>query len=262
MTSLARDEERPLSLVAAFLALTAALSSPFWVMGGLVGRQFLPGLPLSALAAACPGAAAMLLVARRGGLAAAMRLAGDVGSVGVGAARPAWLATSLATPLAVNAFALLLQVARGARVPDPDVTLSGAGLLAVLFLASAAAEEIGWTAFAVARLRRYGVVGAGLVVGLAWAVWHYPALLQAHRSIAWIAWWTLGTVTARVAMTAIFARAQSVLGAVLFHAMINLSWQLYPVHGSTYDPALSGAVMAVVAAGFVALPRTAAPARS
>jgi membrane protease YdiL (CAAX protease family) len=36
-------------------------------------------------------------------------------------------------------------------------------------------EELGWTGFAVPRLRlRHGVVATGLIVGLLWGAWHFP----------------------------------------------------------------------------------------
>ncbi|WP_256452046.1 CPBP family intramembrane glutamic endopeptidase [Luteibacter aegosomatissinici] len=41
-------------------------------------------------------------------------------------------------------------------------------------------EELGWRGFFSPRLAEYiGVTGAGLVVGLVWAFWHYPVLLGA-----------------------------------------------------------------------------------
>jgi hypothetical protein len=46
-----------------------------------------------------------------------------------------------------------------------------------------------------------------------------------------------------------------VLFQVLFHAAANLSWQLYPVHGSTFAPALSGPLRVIVAVGFLMAPR-------
>ncbi|MEV5502850.1 hypothetical protein AB0M50_46350 [Nonomuraea fuscirosea] len=40
-------------------------------------------------------------------------------------------------------------------------------------------------------------------MGVVWAVWHWPALLQAHRAMSWIAWWSLATMAARVIMAAV-----------------------------------------------------------
>ncbi len=54
--------------------LAVALMLPFWLLGALSGWQILPGLPLSALGAACPGAAAVLCAYREGGRAGAAAL--------------------------------------------------------------------------------------------------------------------------------------------------------------------------------------------
>jgi membrane protease YdiL (CAAX protease family) len=48
----------------------------------------------------------------------------------------------------------------------------GYGLLGGGFL-----EELGWTGFAVPRLRlRYGVLGAGLIMGLLWGAYHFSII--------------------------------------------------------------------------------------
>src|SRR5262245_11130735 len=51
-----------------FFLLVLALSLPFWFVGSVAAWQPLPGVPVSALMFACPGAAAVLLVSRESGL--------------------------------------------------------------------------------------------------------------------------------------------------------------------------------------------------
>jgi hypothetical protein len=41
---------------------------------------------------------------------------------------------------------------------------------------------------------------------------------------------------------------RSVFAATLCHASANLSWQLFPVHGSSWDPRINGLLVAGVAA--------------
>jgi len=95
---------------------------------------------------------------------------------------------------------------------------------------------------------------AAILIGAVWALWHYPALAQAHRSAAWIAWWTLGKIAMRLIMVWLFnATNGSVFGVATFHAVSNLCWQLFPVHGSWFDPRLNGLLMscgAVAAVSF------------
>jgi hypothetical protein len=40
---------------------------------------------------------------------------------------------------------------------------------------------------------------------------------------------------------------KSVFVATLFHALVNLTWQLFPVNGSYYDPRVTGLITAGVA---------------
>ena len=41
---------------------------------------------------------------------------------------------------------------------------------------------------------------------------------------------------------------KSVFAATLFHAMLDVTWQLFPIHGSFYDPRITGVITAIVAA--------------
>lgn len=84
--------------------------------------------------------------------------------------------------------------------------------------------------------------------GIGLAVCHYVALVQAHRSVAWIAWWSLGTVALRVILVWIYNNTgKSVFAVALFHMMINVTWQLFPAGGSYYDPRISNSISALVA---------------
>jgi membrane protease YdiL (CAAX protease family) len=103
---------------------------------------------------------------------------------------------------------------------------------------AALGEEIGWTGYATEPLlQRRGALATSLLLGAIWASIHFIPLRQAHRSVEWITWWTLGTISYRVIMTWLYVHSgRSLFGAAIFHTMINLSWQLFPVNGSHYDP--------------------------
>lgn len=88
-----------------------------------------------------------------------------------------WYAVALLTaPLVVSGVLLALSLVSSVFRPgivtasDPATHLAlglATGIVAGLF------EELGWTGFAVPRLRlRYGVVATGLIVGLVWGAWH------------------------------------------------------------------------------------------
>ena len=95
---------------------------------------------------------------------------------------------------------------------------------------------------------RWGALKASIILGVILAAFHYVALVQAHLSVAWIAWWTLYIVAARVIMVWIYNNTgKSVFGMALFHMMINASWQLFPVSGSYFDPRVTGLILATFA---------------
>ena len=80
------------------------------------------------------------------------------------------------------------------------------------------------------------------------AIWHVVPLLQAHHGPAWIAWKGLETLAARVLIVWLYNNTgKSLFAAVLFHALSNVSVALFPNAGSHYDPAVTGALTAVVA---------------
>ncbi len=93
-----------------------------------------------------------------------------------------------------------------------------------------------------------GALVAAILLGGIWAVYHYVGLVQAHRSLEWIAWWTLYTVAGRVILVWLYNNTgRSVFAATLFHMTINVTWQLFPVEGSYFDPRVTGLILALLA---------------
>lgn len=240
-----RDED---GNMLAFLALTTALSTPFWVLGGATGRQLLPGLPLSALMTVCPLAAAAMLTQRRAGWTGVTALLGRALDARRISPR-AWYLPALLLNPAVAALVYAWQRAWGVPVPPFEATLVAASGLALLFLLAAVGEEVGWSGYALdPLLRRWGPLGAGLALGAAWAVWHLIPYAQAGRSGEWIAWQCAKTVASRVLIVWLYTRAGgSVFTTVLFHASDNLSVFLFPRAGSHYDPRATAIILGAVA---------------
>ena len=76
-----------------------------------------------------------------------------------------------------------------------------------------------------------------------WSIWHVIPFLQADHDLAWIAWQCLFTVVARL----LHNTGKSVLAAILFHDMIDVSISVFPINGSLYDPAITAVITAVMA---------------
>lgn len=240
-------------LVLYFIAVFA-LTAPLLIVSATTGIFLAPGIPIAGLMVICPGVAALILIGLKNGRAASLHFLAR--TVDFSKIRPAslYLPVLLICPaIALLCFAWMRVL--GSDVPAPEfdplrvVALSGALLLA------AAGEELGWSGYATNPLQqRLGPLRAGLVLGVIWALWHYPALIQAHRSIDWIVGWTFSTVAIRVVMIWIFnVTHQSVAAVSLFHATQNLSWQLFPVNSSYFDNWTFGFFMAIVATVVMAI---------
>ncbi len=115
------------------------------------------------------------------------------------------------------------------------------------FFIAALSEELGWSGYVIDSMQaRWNALEASILVGLVWAVWHYVPLMQAHRSLVWIAWWSLYTVALRVLIVWLYNNTgKSVFAAALFHAFTNASGITF---SNYYDPRITGLIVAFTAA--------------
>jgi membrane protease YdiL (CAAX protease family) len=175
-----------------------------------------------------PSAAGLLLTALLDGGAGLRDLLSRLFRWRVGAR---WYAVALLTaPLVATVVLLLLSLLSPEFLPGIFASedglallLSGvaAGLMVGLF------EEVGWTGFAIPRLRQhYGILATGLLVGLVWGAWHFPPFWEANsfsgvfplallfaRLFAWLPPY-------RVLMVWVYDRTDSLLVVVLMHASL------------------------------------------
>lgn len=105
-----------------------------------------------------------------------------------------WYAIALLTaPLLIMAVLLALSLISPQFLPRIFTTSDTASLLLMglaVALPTGILEELGWTGFATPRMRlRYGVLGAGLIVGMLWGAWHLP-----------INYWASGVTSAEVSL--------------------------------------------------------------
>lgn len=226
-----------------FFLLVFGLSLPLWVLGGVVERQLLPGVPLSSLMVVCPAAAAFLLLWRREGPPAVERLARrslDLSRID----RPLWYAPTLLTMpgIAIAAYGLMRLL--GMELPSPEISWGALPGTLVMVLAAALLEELGWSGFATDQLQEHlNALQTALLIGLVTALWHVVPLLEVGRSLSWTAWQALNLAATRVLLVWVYNNAgRSVAAAALCHATVNLSWQLFPNQGSHYDPRIVGLV--------------------
>lgn len=115
-------------------------------------------------------------------------------------------------------------------------------------------EEIGWRGLALQHLlSSQSPLGASLLVGVAWGIWHLPLFLIIEGAMAEVSYpiWFLGLLTMSILYTALYSRTeQSLLAVTLFHAAINTVGGL--LYAGTH---LSLTLATVLIAALVVLPR-------
>jgi len=204
-------------------------------------------LPISALQAVCPLMAAVILAGwHKGGdgirdlfkRVMEFRVPGFLG----------WYLTGFLIMPVVMLFSYAAMRMLGRPVPEPDISLQAAFVAFIVFFAAALAEETGWTGYVTEPLlRSSSLLTTSLILGSVWAVWHVVPYYQAGRSASWIIWQCLFTVLVRILMVWLYnVSGRQVPVAVLFHTMINVTYVLFPVGGSHYDPAVTGIIVAVL----------------
>ena len=100
----------------------------------------------------------------------------------------------------------------------------------MLFFIRGVAEETGYMGYAVEPMQeRFGPLLASILIGIPWAVWYYPSIIQQGHNLTWIALATLGTVAVRVLIVWIYNNTgKSLFACILFHTMFNVGRPLFP----------------------------------
>lgn len=264
-----------------YFALTFAISwGGLLAVGGLVGMagatwQSDPRLPFMAVAMlAGPSIAGILLTTLVSGRAGLRELLSRLLRWRVGAR---WYAVALLTaPLVLTAVRLALSFASPVFLPS-IVIMSDTASLLLFSIAGALAvgvfEELGWTGFAIPRLRpHYSAFVTGLIVGVPWGAWHLVTndIWIAGTYAGGLPWAVFvivngvslvvgGLPAYRVLMVWVYDRTGSLLVAMLMHAsltgglaMILMPLAISVVPNLIWYLVLTAALWVVVAAVAVA----------
>ena len=240
-----------------FFLLVFLLSIPFWIAGyaaeGLA--RLLPvALPVSALMAFMPALAALILLWRQEGRAAAIFLlkrSFDIARV----KKRRWIVVAALFMPAVLFAAWLLMASAGVPMPSPVIHITALPLLFVMFFVAGLGEELGWQGYAYDTMEaRWTALPAALLLGIVWALWHVIPYFQTGHGTAWVAWHCGMTILLRVATVWLYVNGgRSVFIAAFFHAMCNVAYFSFPNAGSHYDPAFAFPVMLAATAAIVLL---------
>ena len=231
-----------------YFGLVFLLSVPVWLFGALVSGEFLPGLPVSAGMAICPGIAGVFLAWRVSGAKSVRTFLYK--AIDFKGMRPwVWL-VALGTMPVVMFLSGILLIALGGSLPPLEFKFGQTLALFAMFLVAATAEELGWTGYVTRPLvQSNGMILAALIIGGVSVIWHAIPLLQAGRTWDWIAWWAVGSIGRRVIMVWLYIKGgHHVFATSLFHAMSNVSWMLFPAMGSHYDPMTTALILLALSA--------------
>jgi membrane protease YdiL (CAAX protease family) len=224
-----------------FFVLVFALSIPIWL---IQPRDW----PISASVGA-PLIAALILVYREEGGGGVRRLLSrvfDQRRIRKGI----WYGPIILLMPVVYLLTYGVMSLMGLPLPDePYFPFLMIPLLFVLFFILAIGEEVGWTGYATDPLQdRWSALTTGIILGLVTALWHFVPLIQMGRTPIWIAWWSLGSISIRILTVWLYNNTgRSLFAGIVFHAMNNLSFALFPNYGSHWDPAVAGVITAIVA---------------
>jgi membrane protease YdiL (CAAX protease family) len=146
-----------------------------------------------------------------------------------------WVPTILLCPLIIGG-ALGIAALVGNSIPElywiSDPALILVNFVLILFTGGPLQEEFGWRGYALPRLqRKFNALVSSIVIGFMWGLWHLPyffigtELTYAYGIIPQI----ITAILLSILLTWLFNNTGgSVLVALIFHNMFNLSNDMFP----------------------------------
>ncbi len=215
-----------------FFLLVFALAIPLWVIGTMVKVK---GLPLDVpvtdfIAAFIPLIAACILVYKEEGTIGVKSLLKRVFDFSKIKQKIWYLPVIFLMPII---YLLIYGVMHLFRLPLPigvEIPFLKNAVMSVAFFLLATGEEVGWSGYAVDALQeRWSALTTAIIVGLVWAILHYPSIIQQGHDLIWIAWATLGLVGMRILIVWLYNNTgKSVFVCILFHSIANIGRFLFP----------------------------------
>ena len=166
-----------------FFLLVYALSLPLWIIETIIDVKGLPlDIPITDIAAAfTPLIAASILVYKEAGWGSVKRLflrVVDFPRI----TKKLWYLPIVFLPFLLYLLIYLLICFAGLPMPSKiHNPFQSIPFLFPLFFIGAICEEIGYMGYAIEPMQeRFGALPASILMGIPWAVWHYPSIIQ-HR---------------------------------------------------------------------------------
>lgn len=238
-----------------FFLLVYGLSIPLWIIETRIDVKGLPlDIPITdILAAFTPMIAANILVYKeegRIGIAKLFKRILDFSRI----TKKIWYVPIALLPFLM--YLLIYIIIHLIGLPlliNFHIPFLSIPFLFCLFFLGAVVEETGYMGYAIDPIQeRFGALSASILVGIPWAVWHYPSIIQQGHNLTWIAWATLGTVAVRVLIVWIYNNTgKSLFACILFHTLLNVGRPLFPrdaIHNPLVDyPDIHYSIIAITA---------------
>jgi membrane protease YdiL (CAAX protease family) len=221
-----------------FFLLVFALTTPLWILSTRIKAEGLPdNLPVTdAIATFVPLFAAAILVYQEekwDGVKKMLNKTFDYKKI----KQKTWSIPIIF--LMPVLYILIYWIMRlvGLPVPDQWQIHLATPLIFLAFFLAAAGEELGYMGYAIDPMQaRWGALGAGLIMGSIWALWHFPSMIQIGQTPALMAWGFLATVAFRILYIWLYNNTGgSVFAVVLFHAISNTGRTIFPGGRSSFE---------------------------
>jgi CAAX protease family protein len=217
-----------------YFVLAFAFTWALWVPAALEARGLISPLPVPAtfLGAFGPMVAAIVVTALEGGRAGLRSLLSRIVRWRVA---PVWYGVAILGPLVITLGAIALHVVLGGQPPSLGLMIGALPTLVItvvyMTITVALGEEVGWRGYALPALQaRYSALLSSLILGVLWALWHLPVFFNPETLYSNLPFslWLAYAVPLAVIITWLFNSAGgSVLMAIVFHAVINASSELW-----------------------------------
>jgi uncharacterized protein len=245
-----------------FFLIVFGLSIPFWIIDLMVDAKRTSLLNFSVIdivTAFIPLIAGCILIYKEQGKSGVYKLLKrilDFSRI----TKKIWYLPIIFLPFLM--YLLIYTVIRvlGLSLPSEfHISFLSIPVLFCLFFLGGVAEETGYMGYAIDPMQeRFGALSASILIGIPWAVWHYPSIIQQGHNLTWIAWATLGTVAVRVLIVWIYNNTgKSLFACILFHTLLNVGRPLFPrdgIHNPLVDyPDIHYSIIAIIAVTVVFL---------
>jgi uncharacterized protein len=239
-----------------FFLIVFSISIPFWIIDLLINAKRTSLLNFSIIdfiTAFIPIIAGCILIYKEEGKSGVYKLFKRIFDYSR-ITKKIWYVPIILLPILMYLLIYMVICVLGLSLPSGwHISFLSIPVLFGLFFLGGVAEETGYMGYAIEPMQeRFGALAASILIGIPWAVWHYPSIIQQGHGLTYIVWATLGTVAVRVLIVWLFNNTgKSLFACILFHTMLNLGRPLFPkdvIHNPLVDhPEIHYSLIAIIA---------------